>query len=211
MRATAAPCAPATRQGVPPGTLQLARQAVAPAAARRPPPLRRLRRGVAAAAADDESEVAVFRFTLGNDAADALVPRVVGGVGAAALLLNHVLSGEAASEAQVRPAACACCTPLPLPAALSAVVPDERPAVLRASLRCPWLTPTNLPLQTRAEALGALLAAVAWVAPGVEARLKELQPGRGRQAAAASVPGAASVFALPPGAADGTKQVRRGG
>lgn len=53
-----------------------------------------------AAAANDEAEVAVFRFTLGSDAADAMVPRVVGGVGAALLALNHFL-GEAPSDAQV--------------------------------------------------------------------------------------------------------------
>lgn len=59
-------------------------------------------RPVRIAAAADDSEVAVFRFTLGNDTADALVPRVVGGVGAAALLLNHLLSSDAPSEAQVK-------------------------------------------------------------------------------------------------------------
>ncbi|KAL4423674.1 hypothetical protein ABPG75_000975 [Micractinium tetrahymenae] len=111
-----------------------------------------------AAAANDESEVAVFRFTLGSDAADAMVPRVVGGVGAALLVLNHIL-GEAPSDAQLR-----------------------------------------------AEALGAALAAAAIVTPSIEQRLKELQPGRGRQAAASSVAGATSVFALQPGLADGTKQ-----
>lgn len=59
------------------------------------------RRSVGAAAADGgDSEVAVFRFTLGSDAADALVPRVVGGVGAALLLLNHLLGSDQPSEAQ---------------------------------------------------------------------------------------------------------------
>lgn len=54
-----------------------------------------------AAAANDDAEVAVFRFTLGSDTADAMVPRVVGGVGAALLALNHFL-GESPSDAQVR-------------------------------------------------------------------------------------------------------------
>ncbi|PRW61279.1 required for cyt b6 assembly [Chlorella sorokiniana] len=141
------------------------RHAAQLAAAPPPPPLRsaaaagRLRRSVAAAAADNsDAEVAVFRFTLGSDAADAAVPRVVGGVGAALLLLNHLL-GDQPSEAQLR-----------------------------------------------AEALGAALAAVAFVTPTIEQRLKEIQPGRGRQAAAASVPGAGSVFALQPGLPDGLKQ-----
>lgn len=66
---------------------------------------------------------------------------------------------------------------------------------------------SHRPLQLRAEALGAVLAAVAFVTPTIEQRLKELQPGRGRQAAAVSVPGAASVFALQPGLPDSLKQV----
>ncbi len=69
-------------------------------------------------------------------------------------------------------------------------------------------SPHSLPgLQLRAEALGAVLAAAAIVTPSIEERLKELQPGRGRLAAASSVAGATSVFALQPGLADGTKQV----
>ena len=62
-------------------------------------------------------------------------------------------------------------------------------------------------LQVRAEALGALLAAAAFITPAIEQRLKELQPGRGRQAAASSVEGARSAFALLPTAPDLTKQV----
>lgn len=65
------------------------------------PPRRRHRAAMPpSAAANDDAEVAVFRFTLGSDAADAMVPRVVGGVGAALLALNHFL-GEAPSDAQV--------------------------------------------------------------------------------------------------------------
>lgn len=52
---------------------------------------------------------------------------------------------------------------------------------------------------------------MAFVTPTIEQRLKELQPGRGRQAAAASVEGAASVFALQPGLPDALKQVRSAG
>ena len=86
-------------------TAGASRPAAQLAAAPPPPPLRaataaRPRRSVAAAAADNsDAEVAVFRFTLGSDVADALVPRVVGGVGAALLLLNHLL-GDQPSEAQ---------------------------------------------------------------------------------------------------------------
>lgn len=88
------------------------RQAAQLAAAPPPPPLRaaaaaaRPRRSLAVAAADNsDAEVAVFRFTLGSDAADALVPRVVGGVGAALLLLNHLL-GDQPSEAQASSCSC---------------------------------------------------------------------------------------------------------
>lgn len=48
---------------------------------------------------------------------------------------------------------------------------------------------------------------MAFATPTIEQRLKELAPGRGRLAAAASVDGAASVFALQPSLADATKQV----
>ena len=65
----------------------------------------------AAAADSSESDVTVFRFTLGNDEADALVPRVVGGLSAAALLLNHLLADAAPSDAQASlclPLLCLC-------------------------------------------------------------------------------------------------------
>ena len=76
-------------------------------APRRVPPPQRLR---AVAAADNrDSDVAVFRFTLGNDAADALVPRVVGTVGAALLVLNHFLGGQPASDAQASALPAFCC------------------------------------------------------------------------------------------------------
>ncbi|KXZ41573.1 hypothetical protein GPECTOR_384g189 [Gonium pectorale] len=52
---------------------------------------------------DDEIDVAVFRFTLGIPGFDdRLVPRVVGGVIGALLLLNHVLGADPAPEAQLR-------------------------------------------------------------------------------------------------------------
>lgn len=43
----------------------------------------------------------MFRFTLGNDDLDALVPRIVGVAGATLLALNHLFGGEP-SEAQAR-------------------------------------------------------------------------------------------------------------
>lgn len=95
-------------------------------------------------------EVAVFRFTLGIPGFDdALIPRVVGFITAAALAANHLASPQ----------------------------------------------PVSGP-QGRVEALGAVLSAVALTAPSLQARLDELRPGRGRAAAADSVPGGAAVFAL---------------
>ncbi|GAB4817808.1 hypothetical protein N2152v2_004854 [Parachlorella kessleri] len=51
----------------------------------------------------DDLDVAVFRFTLGIPGFDdALIPRVVGAVGAALLVANHVFAGSQPSGAQVR-------------------------------------------------------------------------------------------------------------
>lgn len=50
----------------------------------------------------DDLDVAVFRFTLGIPGFDdALIPRVVGILGAALLLVNHLLSDGAVTDAQV--------------------------------------------------------------------------------------------------------------
>lgn len=54
-----------------------------------------------AANEDEDIELAVFRFTLGIPGFDdALIPRVVGIVGAFVLVLNHVLSGEGVDQSQ---------------------------------------------------------------------------------------------------------------
>lgn len=51
----------------------------------------------------DDLDVAVFRFTLGIPGFDdALIPRVVGVVGALLLVLNHFLSDSSPTDAQVR-------------------------------------------------------------------------------------------------------------
>lgn len=56
-----------------------------------------------AAAGDDDMELAVFRFTLGIPGFDdALIPRVVGILGGALLLLNHIMSVQPVSGAQTR-------------------------------------------------------------------------------------------------------------
>lgn len=50
----------------------------------------------------EETDIAVFRFTLGIPGFDdALIPRVVGILGAALILLNHVLDQSSSTPAQV--------------------------------------------------------------------------------------------------------------
>jgi hypothetical protein len=111
------------------------------------------RRVIKTAARDDgDIEVAVFRFTLGIPGFDdALIPRVVGILGAGLLLANHVVSPQPVSDPQAR-----------------------------------------------VEILGAVLAIVGIAAPTIQQRLDELRPGKGRRAAAESVPGGTNVFALAP-------------
>jgi hypothetical protein len=60
--------------------------------------------------------------------------------------------------------------------------------------------------QGRAEALGAVLAAVAVATPALEQRLLEAQPGRGRAAAADAVAGGSNVFALRDSLTESTKR-----
>jgi hypothetical protein len=52
----------------------------------------------------EETDIAVFRFTLGIPGFDdALIPRVVGILGAVLLIVNHVLDPSDATPAQVCP------------------------------------------------------------------------------------------------------------
>lgn len=64
-----------------------------------------------------------------------------------------------------------------------------------------------LNLQTRSEVLAAILAVLCIASPTIEARLKELEPGRGRQAAPQQVQGAASIFAISDAVSEKQKQV----
>lgn len=64
-----------------------------------------------------------------------------------------------------------------------------------------------LHVQTRSEILAAVLAALCIASPTIEARLKELEPGRGRQAAPQQVQGATSVFAISDAVSEKLKQV----
>ena len=56
-------------------------------------------------------------------------------------------------------------------------------------------TPTPA-AQERSEIIGLFLATIAFLAPTIEQRLKELQPGRGRAAATGVLEGAANCFAI---------------
>mmetsp|Transcript_12653 Transcript_12653/g.25401 ORF Transcript_12653/g.25401 Transcript_12653/m.25401 type:complete len:301 (-) Transcript_12653:1512-2414(-) len=58
-------------------------------------------RRVYARASNEDVELAVFRFTLGIPGFDdALIPRVVGVVGACLLVANHIISGESSGPSQ---------------------------------------------------------------------------------------------------------------
>ena len=57
---------------------------------------------MSAGAGFEETDIAVFRFTLGiSGFDDALIPRVVGFIGAALLVTNHLLDQSDATSAQV--------------------------------------------------------------------------------------------------------------
>jgi hypothetical protein len=59
----------------------------------------------------------------------------------------------------------------------------------------------------RAEFLTITLAVLCLVAPELEARLREVGPGRGRASGAAQVEGAAQLFAIADGLPDAAKKV----
>ena len=65
-----------------------------------------------------------------------------------------------------------------------------------------------LRLQTNSEVLATVLAALCIASPTIEARLKELEPGRGRKAAAQQIEGASSVFAIGNDISSQQKQVQ---
>ncbi|KAA6418702.1 MAG: required for cyt b6 assembly [Trebouxia sp. A1-2] len=60
--------------------------------------------------------------------------------------------------------------------------------------------------QTRSEVFAAVLATICIASPTIEARLKELEPGRGRQAAPQEVQGAISTFAIADSVSEEQKQ-----
>ncbi|DBA96717.1 TPA: hypothetical protein ACH3X1_015559 [Trebouxia sp. C0004] len=60
--------------------------------------------------------------------------------------------------------------------------------------------------QTRSEIFAAVLATICIASPAIEARLKELEPGRGRQAAPQQVQGAISTFAIADSVSEDQKQ-----
>jgi len=153
----------------------------------------------------EDADVAVFRFTLGIPGFDdALIPRAVGALGAAALVANHVLGAGAPSAAQVRgrvPHAGVLlaakvhrrllrATPalqlLPLVAGVLVAGPPLASCVRRAALRAGLAG-----AQARAEAL--------------EARLRGGAPGR--STAAVDAP-AAQLFATAPELTLAAKQVQ---
>lgn len=65
---------------------------------------------------DGDAEFAVFRFTFGIPGFDDdLIPRVIGCLGAALLVANHVAAGAYTTAAQVRLEGNTCTLPVHLP------------------------------------------------------------------------------------------------
>eukprot|EP00887_Chlorella_sp_A99_P000104 scaffold16.g104.t1 len=86
---------------------------------------------------------------------------------------------------------------LGIPGFDDALIPRVAGAVGAALLLANHLLSEGPPsdAQLRTEVLGALLAAVCIAAPGLEQRIKELDPGRGRRPPPAALEGAAPCFA----------------
>ena len=68
------------------------------------------------------------------------------------------------------------------------------------------LSPSPTEAQARTEAIGAVLAAVCAAAPAIDARLKDLGPGRGRKALAEQIAGATNTFLLADGLGEAGKK-----
>ncbi len=150
---------------------------------------------------DAELELAVFRFTLGIPGFDdTYIPRVVGSLGILVLLANHLLGPDTVSDTQV------------IEHAVSedgAVAAAPIQGLLATKQISYYLADSAMTvMQTRSEAFAAALAAICIASPTVEARLKELEPGRGRQAAPQQVQGATSIFAITDSVSEEQKQVR---
>ena len=133
---------------------------------------------------DGELELAVFRFTLGIPGFDdAYIPRVAGAGGLLLLALNHFLSPGPPPDAQVLLVQA---VHVLLAFMMTATCPSN--VTQHASMR--------INLQATSEVLATVLATICIASPTIEARLKELEPGRGRQAAAQQIEGASRVFSI---------------
>ena len=133
--------------------------------------------------------MAVFRFTLGIPGFDdTYIPRVIGALGILVLFANHFFGSNATADAQVSP--------------------RSLYGWMSSSVCCQTLTEAwSCLMQIRSELFAAILAAICIASPTIEARLKELEPGRGRQAAPQQVQGATSIFAIAAKMPENQKQV----
>lgn len=159
----------------------------------------------------DELDFAVFRFTLGIPGFnDDNIPRVIGFLGEALLVVNHVVAGASVTPAQV---GARCTAESFVPSALCVVLlfVRTRPEHLlscsffqrAAAVLCETIDATSsMMAQGRTEALGAFIAALAIATPSVQARLEEMQPGRTQSGGV----GSAGAFML---AADLTEDQRK--
>ena len=143
-------------------------------------------------AAQQDDDFAVFRFTLGIPGFDDEdIPRVVGIVGAALLVVNHLASSNP-SEAQVRSRANRADAPISASSCPSRPRRPDRPYPDPP-------TPLSSQSQARTETVGAILAAACIVTPSFGRRLNENAAING---GTLDVAGGDQVFAIAPGLSD---------
>ena len=143
-------------------------------------------------AAQQDDDFAVFRFTLGIPGFDDEdIPRVVGIVGAALLVVNHLASSNP-SEAQVRSRANRADAPISASSCPSRPRRPDRPYPDPP-------TPLSSQSKARTETVGAILAAACIVTPSFGRRLNENAAING---GTLDVAGGEQVFAIAPGLSD---------
>eukprot|EP00955_Chlamydomonas_euryale_P045927 353273-Chlamydomonas_euryale.AAC.20 len=143
-------------------------------------------------------DVAVFRFTLGIPGfEDRMIPRVVSYIGAAGLLVNHIVTQV--SEAQVRTWGSGENVWLRCPG--DADCNGGSDTKLLSNLHCSTLT-----CQARAEGLCGALVLILFLVPEIEERILEAQPGRGRIVGSETIAGSTNAFLLDKSLQDKPKQ-----
>lgn len=158
----------------------------------------------------------MFRFTLGIPGFnDALLPRLVGVLGAALLVANHLTGQGSATAAQAGP----CWSLIAAHARSGSFTTDlclldlswqpeagSRSAAVRLQTTATYQVMQSV--QVRTECLGAALSALCIATPSIGARLQAAQPGRGRTAGSADR-SSGQAFQIAPDLPDNVKTVGR--